>query len=114
MKISLTCVELGFDTPFTSLYVNNFKNIQTYEIVLFILETKICVLIETCLAAVNIVSCKRVIFDSRTDTQVNCLLLLSDFKQNLYQSIKPSKIPTNQNFLKTHSVDLSCCMLSSG
>jgi len=72
------------------------------------------VLIETYLAAVNIVSCKRVMLDSRTDTQVDCLFLLSDFKQNHYHSIKPSKFPTHQIFLKIHSVVLSCCMRSGG
>jgi len=62
-----------------------------------------CVLIDTYLAAVNIVSSKRVMLDSRTDKQTN-LFLLSDFKQNLYQSIKPIKIPTRQIFMKIHSV----------
>jgi len=36
--------------------------------------------------------------DGGTDIQVNCLFLFSDFKQNLYQSIKPSTIPTQKKF----------------
>jgi hypothetical protein len=72
MNISLTFVELGFNTPFALFYVNNFKNIQTYRILRVILETKICVLIEPCLAAVNNVSCKRGMHDSRTDKQIVC------------------------------------------